>query len=118
MSPVSDAARAAGTATERILHDTLHGTHRGVVVDSPPGAGKSTLVVRAARELVAAGETLMVVAQTNAQVDDLVDRLATAEPGLPIGRLHGSDSPRTRCSTATRPCSSRARRPTSPGPRW
>ncbi|MFD8074119.1 AAA domain-containing protein [Streptomyces sp. NPDC059718] len=93
MSPVSDAARAAGTATERILHDTLHGTHRGVVVDSPPGAGKSTLVVRAARELVAAGETLMVVAQTNAQVDDLVDRLASAEPGLPIGRLHGSDSP-------------------------
>ena len=31
MSPVSDAASAAGTATERILHDTLHGTHRGVV---------------------------------------------------------------------------------------
>ncbi|MFE0625928.1 AAA domain-containing protein [Streptomyces sp. NPDC058864] len=93
MSPVSDAAQAAGTATERILHDTLHGTHRGVVVDSPPGAGKSTLVVRAAQELVAAGESLMVVAQTNAQVDDLVDRLATADPGLPIGRLHGSDSP-------------------------
>ncbi|MGW3241533.1 AAA domain-containing protein [Streptomyces sp. NPDC001070] len=93
MSPVSDAAQAAGTATERILHDTLHGAHRGVVVDSPPGAGKSTLVVRAARELVAAGESLMVVAQTNAQVDDLVDRLATADPGLPIGRLHGSDSP-------------------------
>nr|WP_202470647.1 AAA domain-containing protein [Streptomyces sp. SID8377] len=74
------------------MHDTLHGTHRGVVVDSPPGAGKSTLVVRAAQELVAAGESLMVVAQTNAQVDDLVDRLATADPGLPIGRLHGSDS--------------------------
>ncbi|MFJ4845351.1 MULTISPECIES: AAA family ATPase [unclassified Streptomyces] len=92
-SPVNEAARAADAATERILHDTLHGTHRGVVVDSPPGAGKSTLVVRAARELVAAGESLMVVAQTNAQVDDLVDRLATADPGLPVGRLHGSDSP-------------------------
>ncbi|MDX3074732.1 AAA family ATPase [Streptomyces sp. NPDC088354] len=92
-SPVSEAARAADAATERILHDTLHGTHRGVVVDSPPGAGKSTLVVRAAQELVAAGESLMVVAQTNAQVDDLVDRLATADPALPVGRLHGSDSP-------------------------
>ncbi|MDX6311815.1 MAG: hypothetical protein QOF44_1279, partial [Streptomyces sp.] len=43
--------------------------------------------------LVAAGESLMVVAQTNAQVDDLADRLATADPELPIGRLHGSDSP-------------------------
>jgi hypothetical protein len=62
-------------------------------VDSPPGAGKSTLVVRAARELAAAGEQLMIVAQTNAQVDDLADRLATADPALPVGRLHGADSP-------------------------
>lgn len=92
-TPGTSAGEAASTATARILHDTLHGTARGVVVDSPPGAGKSTLVVRAAQELVAAGESLMVVAQTNAQVDDLADRLATADPGLPIGRLHGSDSP-------------------------
>ena len=63
--------------------------HRGVVVDSPPGAGKSTLVVRAARELAAAGEPLIVVAQTNNQVDDLVDRLAEAAPELAIGRLSG-----------------------------
>ncbi|MGK5629590.1 AAA family ATPase [Streptomyces sp. URMC 123] len=86
-----DPGAAAARATEAILHDTLHGTRRGVVVDSPPGAGKSTLVVRAARELAAAGRPLMVVAQTNAQVDDLVDRLATADPTLPVGRLHSSD---------------------------
>ncbi|MET8677696.1 AAA domain-containing protein [Streptomyces sp. NPDC004647] len=86
-----DPGAAAARATDAILHDTLHGAHRGVVVDSPPGAGKSTLVVRAARELAAAGRPLMVVAQTNAQVDDLVDRLATAEPDLPVGRLHGND---------------------------
>ncbi|MET7934993.1 AAA family ATPase [Streptomyces sp. NPDC005322] len=86
-----DPSAAAARATDAILHDTLHGAHRGVVVDSPPGAGKSTLVVRAARELAAAGRALMVVAQTNAQVDDLVDRLATADPDLPVGRLHSSD---------------------------
>ncbi|MGW7330519.1 AAA domain-containing protein, partial [Streptomyces sp. NPDC054840] len=74
-----------------ILADTLHGTERGVVVDSPPGAGKSTLVVRAARELAAAGRRLMVVAQTNAQVDDLVLRLAAKDPELKVGRLHSSD---------------------------
>jgi hypothetical protein len=62
---------------------------RGVVVDSPPGAGKSALVVRAAAELARAGEPVMVVAQTNNQVDDLVDRLATAAPGLAVGRLSG-----------------------------
>ena len=51
-----------------------------MVVDSPPGAGKSTLVVRAAAELAAGGEPLMIVAQTNEQVDDLVDRLAPSTP--------------------------------------
>ncbi|MFI9258750.1 AAA domain-containing protein [Streptomyces sioyaensis] len=86
-----DPAAAAAVATDRILHDTLHGTQRGVVVDSPPGAGKSTLVVRAARELAAAGRPLMVVAQTNSQVDDLVLRLAEKDPQLPVGRLHSSE---------------------------
>ncbi|WP_367042150.1 AAA domain-containing protein [Streptomyces sp. Je 1-332] len=86
-----DPGAAATRATDAILHDTLHGAHRGVVVDSPPGAGKSTLVVRAARELAAAGRPLMVIAQTNAQVDDLILRIAEKDPELPVGRLHSSD---------------------------
>jgi hypothetical protein len=58
---------------------------RGVVVDSPPGAGKSTLVVTAAIDLASRGERVMVIAQTNEQVDDLTDALATALAGrLPI----------------------------------
>ncbi|MGG8406252.1 AAA domain-containing protein, partial [Streptomyces sp. 12297] len=88
----ADPGAAAARATAGILHDTLHGTERGVVVDSPPGAGKSTLVVTAARELAAAGRRLMIVAQTNAQVDDLVLRLAAKDPQLPVGRLHSSDA--------------------------
>src|SRR6185312_13100018 len=95
-TPVQEAAfdpgAAATRATDAILRDTLHGTARGVVVDSPPGAGKSTLVVRAALELAEAGRPLMVVAQTNAQVDDLVLRLAEKNPDLPVGRLHSNDS--------------------------
>ncbi|GHH32525.1 AAA family ATPase [Streptomyces candidus] len=90
--PGFDPGAEAARATAGILHDTLHGTHRGVVVDSPPGAGKSTLVVRAALELASAGRPLMVVAQTNAQVDDLVLRLAEKQPDLPVGRLHSSES--------------------------
>ncbi|MCS0637730.1 AAA family ATPase [Streptomyces sp. LP05-1] len=87
-----DPGAAAARATGAILADTLRGEARGVVVDSPPGAGKSTLVVRAALELAAAGRSLMVVAQTNAQVDDLVLRLAEKQPELPVGRLHSSDA--------------------------
>ena len=93
MPPLSPSPGAeADRAVAAILDAALHGTERGTVVDSPPGAGKSTLVVRAARELVGAGERLMIVAQTNGQVDDLVDRLATADPALTVGRLHGSDA--------------------------
>ena len=85
----------ADAVLARILDATVRpavGDPRGVVVDSPPGAGKSTLVVRAARELVGAGERLMIVAQTNNQVDDLVDRLAEKAPDVTIGRLHAGDS--------------------------
>ncbi|WP_308169578.1 AAA family ATPase [Acrocarpospora catenulata] len=78
----------AGAATAGILADYSSGSHRGLVVDSPPGAGKTTLVAATTTELARAGERLMIVAQTNEQVDDLVDKLAGKSPGLAIGRLH------------------------------
>ncbi|POM23738.1 tRNA(Met) cytidine acetyltransferase TmcA [Actinomadura rubteroloni] len=81
-----DPSAAAGAVVDDVLAD-LGGAHRGVVVDSPPGAGKSTLVVRAAGHLAAAGERLMIVAQTNEQVDDLIERIAAEHPGLTVGRL-------------------------------
>ncbi|MEE6311334.1 AAA domain-containing protein [Plantactinospora veratri] len=87
MPPGEAARRVVG----EVLADLHSGDHRGVVVDSPPGAGKSTLVVRAAGELAEAGEPLIVVAQTNEQVDDLIDRLAQAKPELAIGRLSAND---------------------------
>ncbi|WP_106437926.1 MULTISPECIES: AAA family ATPase [Kitasatospora] len=90
-SPGEAADRAVAGILDAVVRPAP-GAPRGVVVDSPPGAGKSTLVVRAARELVGAGERLMIVAQTNSQVDDLVDRLASKAPGIGIGRLHASDS--------------------------
>ncbi len=74
-----------------VLADLRSGDHRGVVVDSPPGAGKSTLVVRAATELAAIGEPLIIIAQTNEQVDDLIDRLVRKAPELRVGRLSATD---------------------------
>ncbi|MDN3356844.1 AAA domain-containing protein [Actinomadura sp. DC4] len=85
-----DAAAAADAAITAILTDLADPSHRAVVVDSPPGAGKSTLVVRAAGELVDGDERPIVVAQTNNQVDDLVVRLAAAHPDVSIGRLSAS----------------------------
>ena len=86
---------AAASVVEQVAADLLARTHRGVIVDSPPGAGKSTLVVEISRRLAATGEPVMVVAQTNEQVDDLVDRMAgkhgpAAGGTLTIGRLSAS----------------------------
>lgn len=86
---IEESAKLAGEATDRIL-EALATAPRGVVVDSPPGAGKSTLVVRAARELADAGERVMVLGQTNEQVDDLIARLAVSRPDLVTGRLCAS----------------------------
>jgi hypothetical protein len=74
-----------------VLADLGSGAHLGVVVDSPPGAGKSTLVVRAAARIAEGGDPVIVVAQTNEQVDDLVVRLASAAPDMRVGRLSAQD---------------------------
>ncbi|MEV6974108.1 AAA family ATPase [Kitasatospora sp. NPDC093806] len=81
----------ADRAVAGILADLDTAAGRGVVVDSPPGAGKSTLVKRAAGHLTSAGHQVMIVAQTNEQVDDLVDNIAREYPDLPVGRLHKSE---------------------------
>jgi hypothetical protein len=87
---MTESAELAERGITRIIAD-LGRVQRGVVVDSPPGAGKSTLVVRAAAVLADAGETVMVIAQTNEQVDDLTDRLARLRPRLAIGRLASNE---------------------------
>jgi hypothetical protein len=87
---IKDAAVSARAVTDAILAD-LAKAERGVVVDSPPGAGKSTLVVAAAASLAERGERVMVVGQTNEQVDDLIDRMASEHGILQIGRLSAQD---------------------------
>ncbi|WP_436786951.1 AAA family ATPase [Yinghuangia sp. YIM S10712] len=87
----ADPALAAALVTDAVLADLASGRHRGVVVDSPPGAGKSTLVVKAAAEIAGRGDRLMIVAQTNNQVDDLLVRLADDYPHLVLGRLSAAD---------------------------
>src|SRR5271170_6547512 len=87
--------------TAQILTD-LGTADRGVVVDSPPGAGKSTLVVGAAAVLADGGEQVMIIAQTNEQVDDLTSRLTQARPDIAVGRLAASGyAPPPRVAGAT-----------------
>ncbi|MFD9863400.1 AAA domain-containing protein [Streptomyces alboflavus] len=80
-------AELARHAVDHILATVTATPHRGVVVDSPPGAGKTRLVVEAARNLARPRHPCMIVAQTNAQVDDLATRLARHAPQMAVARL-------------------------------
>jgi hypothetical protein len=88
----SAASELAQATSERIQADFLSGDHHAVIVNSPPGAGKSTLVVATAAQ-AATSARVPVVAQTNAQADDLVRDLATRHPDLEVGRLVGGATP-------------------------
>ncbi|MBR7827175.1 ATP-binding protein [Actinospica sp. MGRD01-02] len=81
----------ARAVIEAVAADLLSRAHRGVIVDSPPGAGKSTLVVELSERLARDGERVMIVAQTNEQVDDLVEKIAQKHPALVLGRLTAGD---------------------------
>ncbi|MEK2479041.1 AAA domain-containing protein [Streptomyces noursei] len=78
-------------ATRAILEQLPTLTHRGLVVDSPPGAGKSTLVAQAADILTQSSAPCVVIAQTNNQVDHLVRRFARHHPHLQTARLTAAD---------------------------
>ena len=87
------AARSAEARAviEAVAKDLESRAHHGVIVDSPPGAGKSTLVVELSERLAKTGERVMIVAQTNEQVDDLVEKIAQKHPALVLGRLTAGD---------------------------
>lgn len=79
------------TAARAVLEQLPTLTHRGLVVDSPPGAGKSTLVAQAADTLAQSSAPCVVIAQTNSQVDHLVRRFARHHPHLRTARLTATD---------------------------
>lgn len=93
----------------RALLKTQYDREPAVILDSPPGAGKTGAVERlAAQALARRGERVMIAAQTNAQALDLSRRLATGFPGLPFHLLHSKEReppealralPNLRCTT-------------------
>lgn len=89
-APTTDPSAAAALVTGQATADLLSGDHRAVIVDSPPGAGKSTFVVSTAITLTGHYDQIPIIAQTNAQADDLVNSLVARNTDISIGRLTGS----------------------------
>jgi hypothetical protein len=90
-SLVSTPEQRSGAAVASVLADLASTRHRALIVDSPPGAGKSTLVMAAAIAHIEETEKVAIVAQTNNQVDDLIVRLHQTAPEIPLGRLCAQD---------------------------
>lgn len=83
------------TAHDAVLRELRALLLRGaplIVVDSPPGAGKSSLVVQAAAACAADGDRVAVMCATNAQALDLAHRLVTDHPALPVTVAVGKDA--------------------------
>lgn len=81
--------------TRLVVEDIGHaGKDAAVLVEAPPGAGKTSLTVSVSRALTEHDATLRlpIVTQTNEQADDLVLSLRKKHPGLVVARLHGSTS--------------------------
>lgn len=64
-----------------------------VLVEAPPGAGKSTLITTISHDILKMNprQQLPIVSQTNEQADDLVAGLNKRFPHLVVGRLVGGD---------------------------
>jgi energy-coupling factor transporter ATP-binding protein EcfA2 len=84
---ISPAVAHAVAVTKVMSH--IESDTRAIVVNSPPGAGKSTLVRAVARQIVQTGTTIPIITQTNDQADDHVRALR--QSGLRIGRLHAHE---------------------------
>ena len=86
------AAQTPAAKADDALRALLRSQYEGVpavILDSPPGAGKTGAVERlAAQALGRRGERVMIAAQTNAQAIDLARRLATGFPKLALQLLH------------------------------
>ena len=98
MSVHGDFGTINGEFTKRVVADIgKAGEGEAVLVEAPPGAGKSSLTVSVADALTSHDKRmrLPIVTQTNEQADDLVASLRRRHPHLVVARLCGQGGPST-----------------------
>lgn len=90
MTKKNDFASINKRFTKTIVEElTAASQHSAVLVEAPPGAGKSTLTCSVAHAIATADKShqLAVITQTNEQADDIVSSLHQRHPDLKVGRL-------------------------------
>ena len=95
MTPQPDFTSINVDYTQRVVDEIGRtSANDAVLIEAPPGAGKSSLVVSVTNALVSHDSRLRVpiVTQTNEQADDLVLAIRSRHPDIVVARLHGSSS--------------------------
>lgn len=106
MTAAPDFSAINAAFTRLVVEDlTSAGPDAAVLVEAPPGAGKSSLTVSVASELTTHDSSLRlpIVTQTNEQADDLVLSLRKKHPGVTVARLYGGSGPSTAMVAAAGP---------------
>ena len=101
--PARDFVSINADYTRRVVEDIGRLTaDEAVLVEAPPGAGKSSLAVSVTSELTTHDRRLRlpIVTQTNEQADDLVASLRRKHPQIVVARLTGSSSGPSRAMVA------------------
>lgn len=96
MSGLGDFSSINAAFTKLVVEDVgKAGRDEAVLVEAPPGAGKSSLAVSVSNALTSHDKTLRlpIVTQTNEQADDLVLSLRRKHPHIVVARLHGGGGP-------------------------
>lgn len=96
MSGTRDFVSINAEFTDRVVEDIGRaGPDEAVLVEAPPGAGKSSLTVSVSNVLTAHDPKLRlpIVTQTNEQADDIVLALRRKHPEINVARLVGSSGP-------------------------
>lgn len=94
-APSTAAARRAALSKQMsgIAADVWERVRLGrgiVVVESPPGAGKTGTLITVALHALQASQSVGIIAQTNAQADDICRRILQQRPRRPVYRFLGS----------------------------
>lgn len=77
---------------EKALIEELGGSRKLVVVQAPPGSGKTHTLIAVVAALVKNGKSVALAAQTNRQADDIAIRWSKEYGNLPATRLGSSSS--------------------------
>lgn len=90
-----DSARRAAlsqqmSAIAADVWDRVRADRSVVIVESPPGAGKTGTLISVAMLALRAGKSVGIIAQTNSQADDICRRIAQQRPTNPLYRFLGT----------------------------